>query len=332
MQDLELKIMDLINAGYSNNDIIEKLNISAKELWQSLQRLKLNGIFYERKYYYDGKTIYVPKSDLVLPSNEASIITSPKDKKVVILALSDTHGGRTDRSTSRSRERFDLISECYNFCCKEGIHIIIHGGDFIDGFMTPTIVVKNLEIEQLEQIEHTINNYPYDPHILTFTCLGNHDYDVLKKCNQNIALILDERRHDIVPIGYGCGKINIKNDSFLVYHKIKEIPKPLLSEVHTFILKGHSHHMSYHFRSSTPTIYIPALIDEKKDSELHTVLKITINFKEGFITSCVVEQCLIERKFEIISRCIFDVNQNRKSSPNTEIALEEPIRMRKKVK
>ncbi|MDE5539938.1 MAG: hypothetical protein K2J20_05580 [Bacilli bacterium] len=79
MADLELKVIGLIKENYTKNDIIKTLNITPNMLWEILRDLKQKGFVYERKYYFDGSTIYVPTDNIQIPKNEVSIITTPED-------------------------------------------------------------------------------------------------------------------------------------------------------------------------------------------------------------------------------------------------------------
>jgi len=231
-----------------------------------------------------------------------------------------------------SRERLDLVNSCFNYCAKEGIHTIIHGGDLADSFMNPFVKTTDILTEQEEQLNHILTDYPNDPNILTYTCLGNHDWDFYQKTGQDIGIALHERRHDIIPIGYGSGVINIKNDSFGVFHKLNNgTAQDNLKKINTFWLKGHSHQMTYNFRNSIPSIYIPALIDdEETNDKIYQVLRVTLQFKGGYIYTCLVEQLAVEFGFQKLSSMIYEINNNRRIRENEPINLEEPlIRSRK---
>ena len=102
----------------------------------------------------------------------------------------------------------DLLKEIYDFCLKNNIHIIINAGDLIDGFMG----LPEKRVYGEEQIEYLLKNYPFDPSILNFITLGNHDEDYFLKTHQDISKILKSKRHDLVCLGYGLGKLKIKRD------------------------------------------------------------------------------------------------------------------------
>ncbi|MDE5539776.1 MAG: metallophosphoesterase family protein, partial [Bacilli bacterium] len=237
--------------------------------------------------------------------------------------ISDTHLGRTG---DIKRERLDLIDNCFDFCKQNGIHIIIHGGDFIDGLMDPRYDFENPIKAQAEQIDYAINHYPYDKDILTFLVIGNHDYDAYARCGQNLAIALNDRRHDIVPFGIGCGKMRVKNDSFLVTHRLMNGENPrLLRDPHILRFNGHTHRMRFRLRSGTLIIDIPALVEfDNAPQDLHSALKVRLDFEKGYFKTVLVEQYLVDYRFQKISEGMFDLNKNLKVKSDY-VALEEPM-------
>ena len=332
MADIELKVIDLINKGCPFRDMTKILGITPSTLWEILFSLRKKGYNFARKYYSSGDIIYIPTDKSVAYNQDANIITSSDEDNFVALLYSDLHMGRTGKYTIfGSRERLDLVYSCFDYCAKEGIHTIIHGGDLADSFMNPYAKADNLLLEQTEQINHIVNDYPCDSSILKYTCLGNHDWDLYRRTGQDLATILHERRHDIIPIGYGSGIINIKNDSFGVFHKLGNgTSQDNLKKINTFWLKGHSHQMFYDFRNSIPSIFIPALIDDEGTSnQIFQVLKMTLQFKGGYIYTCLIEQLAVNFNFQRLGASVIEMNSNRKLKDES-INLEEPlIRARK---
>ena len=71
------------------------------------------------------------------------------------LLISDLHFGN-------ELENLKLIDRAYNYCIKNGINIILCGGDFIDGsFSKGSQKITDL----YDQIEYFIKNYPQDKNI-----------------------------------------------------------------------------------------------------------------------------------------------------------------------
>ncbi len=334
MTELEIKIIRLIKANFTLNQILDIVKIDHKTFWEILFNLRKKGYSFDRKYYSSGDIIYNYTNNPASFNDSASIITAPEETEFTALLTSDLHIGRNGKySIFGSRERLDILDNCFNYCAKEGIHTIINGGDFIDSFMNFFVETEDVERAQEEQINYAIERYPYDKNILTYLCLGNHDFDALLRTNQDIALALHERRHDIIPIGYESGIIRIKNDAFGVFHKLDNgTTQRNLKLVKTFWLKGHSHQTRFNFRNSIPSIYIPTLMDDEDSRNMsHPVLKMTIKFEHGYFKLVIIEQLLAGYGFMKVNDCVFELNKNKKIKEDSPVELEEsPILTRRK--
>lgn len=306
MAELEDLIIKFISNGCSNKEILKALNITPKELWEILKNLKMKGIEFKRNYYSDG-CIYYSLDDVSTTPNNVTINMLDGEKEFVALAMSDLHLGRNLKSPiKRAGERLDLVNKCFDYCVREGIHTIINGGDFLESVSDIPISEINYELEQRQQMDYAIENYPSDNSIMTYLVLGNHDWNAYNLYRVDVEKQLVERRHDIAVMGYGYGRVHVKKDNFLVTHKLKNSSdNDYLRNYYSFSLKGHSHKMKYFCGGSNPDIYIPALLDQEENfGALKSVLKITIRFEGDFFQRLVVEQLLVERGFEKISESV----------------------------
>ena len=158
MDDYQSQLLQLIKEGKNNREICEILNISFNQLNDELLELKTQGIKYFRKYYSDGSIKYNKISSLKkLNENiNKTIITDNKENNMKFLLISDLHFGN-------ELANLGLIDRAYNYCIKNGINIILCGGDFIDGsFSKGSQKITDL----YDQIEYFIKNYPQDKNIL----------------------------------------------------------------------------------------------------------------------------------------------------------------------
>lgn len=313
MTDLEIKILDLIIQNKSSNYIQENLKISRKQLWLHLSFLKRKGFDFYVKYYYDGEMVYQLVKELSKESKSFDIITSKNDQSFVCLAYSDLHIGSPD-------ENLELVNRCYEYCAKNGINIIFNGGDFIDSFFNPNCRPDNLLLEQTKQIEYAIKNHPYDQNILNFMILGNHDYRPYRDLGQNFMNVLSEQRHDIVPIGYGIGQVNVKNDIIHLRHHLGDGITQNFALNRGIMLVGHSHRFKIQEANigGGHYIYLPALKNE--GNQMRSTLKITLTFSGGYFNTCTVEQLLVDYNFQKISEYSFPIALGNK---NNKINLEE---------
>lgn len=318
MSDLTLKLLDLIKQEKTVNEIAEILNLSNKQIYNLITTIRNKGFDFARKYYSNGNIIYKPKTNIFPFNNSVNLFTTPEEQTITILAISDLHIGN-------QLERIDLLNKIYDYCIQEGIHIIINGGDLIDGAVNTLNAPIKIYDNVMEQIEYLMKIYPFDKNILNFTLLGNHDYSALQHAGQDLSIILQSYRHDIIPIGYEFGKINIKNSSIHVKHpieqnlyKIKNTP-----ENNCIILKGHSHKMKVSTNESNCSVSIPSLsdINYSDNNILPTLLKLDISFKNGRFKTVVINQLLILDKIYTLNETVSYLNTE--NDEDEEIKYEE---------
>lgn len=247
-------ILDLISKNASVNEITSITGLSAKQLFHRMNMLKIKGYDFKRKYYYNGDVCY----DLVKnlnkeKTNETTILTSKKDTEFKALLISDLHLGN-------SYNRPDLLNEVYNFCIKNGINIIINAGDLIDGPENCGNRKQKQILDLESQIEYLLKVYPYDKSILNFICLGNHDYACLKTEGLDLHKIFENKRHDLISLGYGKGIINIKNDKLAIFHPTEIEYKNPNNEL-MLRLHGHSHKSKNQVYYRDIDLWIPSLTD-----------------------------------------------------------------------
>lgn len=311
MSDLTLKLLNLIKEGKTTNEIAEALNLSNKQLYNLITTIRNKGFDFERKYYYNGEIIYKPRNSFIYPAiNEKTLITTPNDQDITMMVISDLHIGCEE-------ERLDLLNKVYDYCVQEGIHIIINCGDLIDG----TFGQNNKKYDNIiEQIDYLLKVYPFDKSILNYTLLGNHDLSALQNVGLDISIILQSYRHDIIPLGYGTGKINIKNDNIIVKHQLFN-GKPQIDDFkQKLILKGHSHQMRVLTSNNNCIIYIPSLSNVNVSTEniLPTATKLTLNFTNGIFKTGTIKQLLISDKIYSLNEFSFQINKTENQSNKIE--------------
>lgn len=322
MTDSTLELLRLINEEKTANEIATKLNISNKQLYNRITMLKNKGFDFEKKYYHDGNIIYSKiKKLLVREQNEVKIITKKEGQTFRAIIISDLHIGN-------ELQRLDLLDKVYDYCTKEGIHIIINGGDLIDGtFSAGNQKYKN----PTKQIDYLLKVFPFDKNILNFTLLGNHDFSVLNKTGQDLAIVLQSYRHDIIPVGYEFGKINIKDSSIFLKHEIDANKNKIKVKgiENSIILEGHSHQMKIVSNSINCNISIPSLSDINWKNTLPTILKLDITFNNKKFYNVLITQLLINDKIYILNETISRLNRIR--NDKNEIKNEKKLVKEKEI-
>lgn len=275
MSSLEKRIVDLIKQGKSNIEICQKLNLSKDTFRDILLNLKNKGLEYDKRYLINGGTLYTPNKEQNGKNVSSGVTLLLKNKdELNALLISDLHLGTKE-------ERLDLLNLLYDYAMKNGIHLIINGGDLINGLTSER---KNICRTHLEQCEYFIENHPFDINILNICVLGNHDVKGLRKDGVNFARILENYRTDFAIAGIENGHILVKNDFINIYHPLScDCNNTPMKKV---VLVGHSHQYKVKIINDNVLIYIPALSNYVPASKgiIPSFLKMKMGFNTGYIS------------------------------------------------
>ena len=275
MRSLEKRIVDLIKQGKSNIEICQKLNLSKDTFRDILLNLKNKGLEYDKRYLINGGTLYTPNKEQNGKNVSSGVTLLLKNKdELIALLISDLHLGTKE-------ERLDLLNLLYDYAMKNGIHLIINGGDLINGLTSER---KNICRTHLEQCEYFIENHPFDINILNICVLGNHDVKGLRKDGVNFARILENYRTDFAIAGIENGHILVKNDFINMYHPLScDCNNTPMKKV---VLVGHSYQYKVKIINDNVLIYIPALSNYVPASNgiIPSFLKMKMGFNTGYIS------------------------------------------------
>ena len=319
MTDVNQQILNLIMKEETISSIAEQLNLSHKQIWRRLAILRQNGFRINQKYYSNGETAYQLNSSLseqVKIKNSIALLTSPDVQELEIMIISDPHLGS-------KYENINALNLLYDYCVQNGIHIILNVGDLINGLGRYSIH-KTYE----EQVAYAVKNYPFDKSILNFTCLGNHDFEMLKDTGQDLKVILENVRQDIVPLGYGIGFLRIKNDAIMLKHPLFNAENVNINpnENHYLYLVGHSHQMSVKTTTGDIHLYVPTISNQGIDT-IHTPMAIQANLKfdkqSGLFCLGIIKHIIITDKPYIINEMYFDLLKGKKIYKDAPIQNEE---------
>lgn len=182
-----------------------------------------------RKIYSDGDIYYkVYKHPKEAPKNEIRI--NLHSNKFHIVFLADPHIGS-------KFERIDLLEKIYyEYGKKHNVHIFVNGGDMIEGIY-PTNKKKVVETTGAEQVEKVVSVYPHLPGAYTLVTYGNHDQNAE---GIDTASYIEDRRYDLISVGYNMSILNIANDSIGVVHNLS-MGKIYHMVEQAMIFKAHGH-------------------------------------------------------------------------------------------
>ena len=321
MMDSTNKLLKLINDEKGLEEIISELGISRDEVYRLFRELKMIGMDFKKKFYANGDIVYLPKKELDIPnnSNSVSIITTPNSDSFRALIISDLHIG----SIYERKDVWDLI---INYCINNGIHTVIICGDFLDGINIGRSDCK-LSMNPMEQIEHAVSSYPVVSGITNFVTFGNHDIDLLTSFGIDFFTYLLNYRHDIVPVGYGYGRINIKNDKIFITHPLRiGVNKNIDLTGNYLLLKGHQHTTkSIIGANGNCSMVVPSLsnIFLNENDFLPGAIDLTIKFKHGYFDTIYYEHLLINKKISKVSSTQFSITHPKDRKFDGSIKYED---------
>lgn len=312
VDDYQAHLLQLIKEGKNNREICEIFNISFNQLYDELLKLKTKGIKYSRKYYSDGSIKYnkITKLKKLNENVNKTIITDNQEDNIKFLLISDLHFGN-------EFENLGLIDRAYNYCIKNGINIILCGGDFIDGSFSKS---PQKITDLYDQIEYFIKNYPQDKNILTFGVAGDHDFSTLKRASLDIIEICNNRRHDIIIGGYNNAEINIKNDKIHLFHNM--LGGRMHSAQAPIILCGHLHKYMTQQKNNSLYITLPTL--SNINQQMPSALELDVSFSKGYISSAVIKHLYFGIQDFVLSESEFNLLNGRNT--NNEIKNVEGYR------
>lgn len=315
MNDTTMKLLNLINEGKTVNEISEILKLSNKAIFCRLNMLRNAGYNFKRLYYSDGNIVYSNGADMAWyneKNNGVNLIT--KGNEIDAIVISDIHFGS-------KYEIEGIMDRIYNYCISNGIHIILFGGDLVDGTLGNVKRIDNID----EQLAYIMKKYPFDKSIINFGVLGNHDYSIFKANSRDISLLFSNYRHDIVPLGYYIGKLNIGNDLLTFCHGSKRhyLSKKKNDVITSndiasrkVVLLGHLHNsFSIVNYASNTLIKLPSLSGLRDDDEfLPSAIRIRISLNNDIFSHILVNQLLIGEKIYSINEFNQDFASSKKQN------------------
>lgn len=247
-----------------------------------------------------------------LSSSTNTIYSLQEERDIKMLLISDLHFGN-------ELERIDLVDRAFEYCVKNGIHIILCTGDMID--CLPSKSKKQYSTIDA-QISHFIKRYPHDKNILTFAVAGNHDYLAYLKEAKSLIKVVNNYRHDVIIGDFANSTVEIKNEKIDLYHHIDSIPKRETNSVLT--LHGHAHkYVAGIKKNGGLDIVVPALSDLCKT--LPTALEMNLTFKSGKIEKLDLKQISFDNSDIILNETNYDLSLhgNIKKESRTNVITKE---------
>lgn len=274
MTEINQKIIDMVKQNKSIEEISKAVNLSYKQLYNRISSFNNKGYIINKAYNTDGTLYYTLDNYNSYHSNNSFELFN-KQSEVKFLVISDLHIGNITSDE-------EAINTVYNYCIKNGIHIIINCGDILDGTFSRT----KQKISPENQAEYLVKNYPFDKSIYNLYTAGDHDESLFNDKYISLFIILEKRRRDICPLSLNDSAtkdsvINLNNNRIKVSHKASVFEDNNISSVKLHLV-GHNHTSKTIFEVNeanhdTPRIMVPPLSRVSIKSETNIPRAIELN-------------------------------------------------------
>lgn len=286
-------IFGLLCDGKSYFEIINELNVSPSSYLSLLRTMYIDLYTYgsiEEKIYLPlvrnaiDEVLYLLKSDSIIKkehidniprreflvqkglNNEEVLSHSyvcdtfslESDDKLDFIVISDTHIG------SRF-ENFDYLKRVYDYALSHGVKYIFHAGDLIEGCYSNYSRCKRKYMSISSQVNHIIEDYPYDRSIKNIILLGNHDAFPIVVDNYDIADTLSNR-DDFMLTGYRSSYLRLRDEYISLKHDISRMLNVVGDATVLLNFFGHSHQYRCLFDGKYAIFRVPTLADMPSNS------------------------------------------------------------------
>lgn len=312
-------IFGLLCDGKSYFEIINELNVSPSSYLSLLRTMYIDLYTYgsiEEKIYLPlvrnaiDEVLYLLKSDSIIKkehidniprreflvqkglNNEEVLSHSyvcdtfslESDDKLDFIVISDTHIG------SRF-ENFDYLKRVYDYALSHGVKYIFHAGDLIEGCYSNYSRCKRKYMSISSQVNHIIEDYPYDRSIKNIILLGNHDAFPIVVDNYDIADTLSNR-DDFMLTGYRSSYLRLRDEYISLKHDISRMLNVVGDATVLLNFFGHSHQYRCLFDGKYAIFRVPTLADMQSNS--YTIvnrgfLAGSIDFEENRASNVLVD-------------------------------------------
>lgn len=252
MSNIQEELLGLLKEKATIDDLSNWFGLSQKQIYQRILKLKNKGYNILRKDFASGKVQFELTNKIIDDGDEKILYTFPNTDTLRVIISSDTHLGNI-------KQNIEALNAGYDYAVQNDIHAIIGCGDMLDGFF-PSKFKFSVYNSYDEQFQKALKVYPFDPSIINYNVLGNHDEDYLNNNYVDIRNAILNRRYDIFPISYKNASIKIKNDEIKLFHPSEQCNYKLENSI---VFRGHSHKAKFvdseNSNQKGTYVYVPTL-------------------------------------------------------------------------
>ena len=314
MFDEDLDIITKIKNEKTIDEIAFEMKKSINDIHRCIINLKNKGMVFNKIVSDNGKIRYFIQK---YPEDNSCFLNMKlcNKRKFSAMLISDLHFGN-------ELENIGYLEKVYDYMRDYDMHIIINGGDLIDGSFSKG--VQKID-DPICQLDYVIKNYPFDKRILNLICLGNHDFS-LYKAGVNIEKSLEAARYDLIPLGYGLGGLNFGGAEIFIRHFI---PDYIFESIKgKLVLEGHKHKAGFWNIEDGLLVNIPTLSDLVLGKHAFAgTIRMDLTFDDdGYISSGRFEQFIVCDKLYTVNESNLDL-----SYLSHDLLKEEEIKPKLKV-
>lgn len=286
------RIIDMISKNVPTWEIMARLNLTNEEFLSLLAEIKDKLGYTIVKNSNDDLANYSFKytiyEDCDREINEYDICVDKSEFKTLVIA--DTHLGDIG-------DRIDLLDEVYDYAVKNSIKYVFHVGDLINGIIYG-LDLNDKHDSNTEQIDYALRNYPYERSITTVVLLGNHDIRPLHAETINLKKIINNRRNDMICLGYKFAKVYLNNDMIALYHPFEKdtveshnynIENACNGELPKIAFIGHSHSSNVYDEFKFLNVFVPCLF-ETRSRKIKGAWEATFHFTNSKIENIELKE------------------------------------------
>lgn len=263
LNEMDKRLIQLLSAGASVSTMKKNTGLYEYQIAARLKKLRNLGYQISRQ---------LKNKDLLFKLEKDIVNNSMKDKVDIkvnnyfrFLVLSDTH-------VCGIYERLDLLKNAYDYAETNKINHCFQIDSAHKFSPEEQFLIPNTE----DQIKYLIKNYPKRNNIITSVILGNHDYYSVQDEGLDISRMIEDKRLDIVTLGYVSSSIKINNRYIVLHHpfdfhnKKMRADQNLLREYEKInpdiIFTGHLHKTGiYQEEDKKVLVNVPAMISHEKN-------------------------------------------------------------------
>lgn len=228
LKNSHIKLLRFLKSDQNTiKELAEKVGMTQQTIRGRISELKKAGYaIYQNRIEGDNTRYYLPRKPV---EKQIKQIRHGSAKNFRIALCSDTHLGA-------HTEALDELNQFYEMAHDKGVKDFYHSGDLTDG--TGVYPGHDSELKIFtgpQQVQYTIDNYPYIKGCTTYYITGNHDLKIMQREDLDIGGMISEKREDMVYLGQYESDVFFRKASLRLVHPDGAYPYALSYRAQKYI-------------------------------------------------------------------------------------------------